>query len=232
MTEADWLAATDPQPMLHFLWSVKPWRRQMRRKLRFFACACSRRIWHVLDSSLQETVETAERYADGEISVDERQGALTRMWDKMLGGQAYSKPWEGYATRAAILTLLESPYQAGVRCQQEALWAVAWYREPQSHFGVSEAQEIAATQERIVQADMLRDLHQKGRLVINPTWRTSAVLALSWQMYDSRDFTPMPVLADALQDAGCENPDILTHCRSDSPHVRGCWVVDMLLEKE
>jgi hypothetical protein len=50
-------------------------------------------------------------------------------------------------------------------------------------------------------------------------------------MYESRDFGPMLILADALQDSGCDNPDILTHCRSDGPHVRGCWVVDLVLGK-
>ena len=63
-------------------------------------------------------------------------------------------------------------------------------------------------------------------------WRTSPALALAQQMYDSRDFSPMPILADALQDAGCDNADILDHCRGAGPHVRGCWVVDLVLEKE
>ena len=60
----------------------------------------------------------------------------------------------------------------------------------------------------------------------------SGALALARQMYDSRDFAPMPVLADALQDAGCEHVGVLAHCRGDGPHVRGCWVVDLLLGKE
>ncbi|QDU20371.1 hypothetical protein ETAA1_23230 [Urbifossiella limnaea] len=50
-------------------------------------------------------------------------------------------------------------------------------------------------------------------------------------MYESRDFAPMPVLADALEDAGCADNDILAHCRGDGPHVRGCWVVDLVLGK-
>jgi hypothetical protein len=50
-------------------------------------------------------------------------------------------------------------------------------------------------------------------------------------MYESRHFSPMPILADALQDAGCDNPDVLDHCRGPGPHVRGCWVVDLVLGK-
>ena len=69
-------------------------------------------------------------------------------------------------------------------------------------------------------------------VTIDHDWRTSAVLDLSRQMYKAREFGPMPVLADALQDAGCEHPDVLTHCRGPGPHVRGCWVVDLVLGKE
>jgi hypothetical protein len=64
------------------------------------------------------------------------------------------------------------------------------------------------------------------------SWRTEAAVALARGMYESRDFGPMPVLADALEDAGCADPDVLAHCRGDGPHVRGCWVVDLVLGKE
>jgi len=65
-----------------------------------------------------------------------------------------------------------------------------------------------------------------------PEWRTDTALSLARQMYESRDFSLMPILADALQDADCDNEDILNHCRdTDATHVRGCWVVDLVLEK-
>jgi hypothetical protein len=51
-------------------------------------------------------------------------------------------------------------------------------------------------------------------------------------MYESRDFSAMPILADALQDAGCDNADILAPCCGPGPHVRGCWVVDLVLGEE
>ncbi|MFO0806292.1 MAG: hypothetical protein U0791_24575 [Gemmataceae bacterium] len=65
----------------------------------------------------------------------------------------------------------------------------------------------------------------------SPEWRTTTAVAIAQSMYDSRDFGPMPVLADALQDAGCEVPEIIDHCRGPGPHVRGCWVVDGVLGK-
>lgn len=63
------------------------------------------------------------------------------------------------------------------------------------------------------------------------SWRTSTVVELARQTYESRDFAPMPILGDALQDAGCDNEDILAHCRGAGPHVRGCWVADLVLGK-
>ncbi|AWM42368.1 hypothetical protein C1280_24485 [Gemmata obscuriglobus] len=68
-------------------------------------------------------------------------------------------------------------------------------------------------------------------VTLHPSWLTSTVLALAGQMYENRDFAPMPILADALQDAGCGNDNILSHLRSDGPHVKGCWVLDGVLGK-
>jgi hypothetical protein len=67
---------------------------------------------------------------------------------------------------------------------------------------------------------------------IDPGWQSSTVVGIAEQMYVSRDFSAMPILADALQDAGCEDEQILSHCRGEGPHVRGCWVVDLVLGKE
>jgi hypothetical protein len=68
-------------------------------------------------------------------------------------------------------------------------------------------------------------------IAFDPSWRTSTVTALAQGMYDSRDFSAMPILADALQDVDCDNEEVLNHCRGPGPHVRGCWVVDAVLGK-
>ena len=68
-------------------------------------------------------------------------------------------------------------------------------------------------------------------VAVDPAWPTSDVVALAKGIYEERAFDRMPILADALQDAGCDNEDILSHCRGPGPHVRGCWVVDLVLGK-
>jgi hypothetical protein len=98
---------------------------------------------------------------------------------------------------------------------------------------------LPADEEERVEAEMswqvavLRDIFGNPfhPVSLDPSWVTSTVATLAQQMYDSRDFTPMPILADALMDAGCDNADVLDHCRGSGPHVRGCWVVDLLLGK-
>jgi hypothetical protein len=82
---------------------------------------------------------------------------------------------------------------------------------------------------------IIRDIFDNGfdfGIAADPSWLTSPVVDLARTMYDSRDFGSMPILADALEEAGCDNADVLAHCRGPGPHVRGCWVVDLLIGKE
>ncbi len=66
----------------------------------------------------------------------------------------------------------------------------------------------------------------------SPSLRTDTTMSLARGLYESREFRAMPILADALQDAGCDNDEILNHCRdANATHVRGCWVLDLVLEK-
>jgi hypothetical protein len=84
------------------------------------------------------------------------------------------------------------------------------------------------------QMAVLRDIFRNPFRTITfaPEWRSDTALSLARQMYESREFSAMPILADALQDAGCDSDDVLNHCRGSGPHVRGCWVVDLVLGKE
>ena len=67
---------------------------------------------------------------------------------------------------------------------------------------------------------------------VNPHWLNPEVQHLAQAIYDDRSFDRLPLLADALEDVGCNAADILDHCRQPEPHVQGCWVIDLLLNKE
>jgi hypothetical protein len=86
---------------------------------------------------------------------------------------------------------------------------------------------------RAVHLNILRDIlgNPFRPITFLPDWRTPTVLALAQQMYDSRDFSAMPILADALMDADCSDEVILMHCRGPGPHVRGCFCVDAILQR-
>jgi hypothetical protein len=210
MTEAEWLACEDPRPMLFDLAD--------KRKLRLFACAACRRIWELMpDDACREAIEASERYADGLIT-DESLGLLSA---------AAEKAWED--------TVLKPCGEGG-----DAATAALYASRPSDMSGVL-AETLAAAprtkgpRELAAQAALLRDIFGNPfrPAAFDPAWRTDTALALAAQMYDSRDFGAMPILADALQEAGCESEDILAHCRDTSwTHVRGCWVVDLVLGKD
>ncbi|MBP3953754.1 hypothetical protein J8F10_00365 [Gemmata sp. G18] len=93
--------------------------------------------------------------------------------------------------------------------------------------------KVGGNDEAVAQTWLTRDIFGNPfrPVTFSPSWRTSTAVALASQMYESRDFGAMPILADALQDAGCDSADVLDHCRGPGPHVRGCWVVDLVLGK-
>jgi hypothetical protein len=93
---------------------------------------------------------------------------------------------------------------------------------------------VPGVEEMPGQAALIRDIFGNPfrAIAFSPEWRTDTALALARMMYESRDFSAMPILADALQDAGCDNADILDHCRQPGEHVRGCWVVDLVLGRQ
>ena len=102
---------------------------------------------------------------------------------------------------------------------------------------IAHAVEMAGIRTRYaeerLQTDLLRDIFIPPFRPVHfsPDWRTDTAVSLARTMYEAREFGAMPILADALQDTGCDNEDVLNHCRDAGPHVRGCWVVDLVLGK-
>ncbi|WP_238602943.1 hypothetical protein [Fimbriiglobus ruber] len=244
MTEAKWLACHDPTKLLAFLRRRGTARgRATRRRLRLVGCACVRCAGPHLTTRGWQWVELGERLADGLLSHDEQNRLMaeqTIAWDA-------NRP-DHWADRAALCTIgsaiVNSTASAAVGAA-EAIAVAAGFRavskvmeraetpeDPSSLGGLFEWGERAARSDaRRVQAALIRDIFGTPFRGIrySPVWRTGTMIALAEQMYESRDFSPMPILADALQAAGCDNEDILAHCRGDGPHVRGCWVVDLVL---
>lgn len=92
----------------------------------------------------------------------------------------------------------------------------------------------AVRAERQAHAALMRCVFRStlSPVVFDPTWRTDTAVALAAQMRALRDYSAVPILADALQEAGCDDERVLAHCRCGGPHARGCWVVDLVLDGE
>ena len=255
MTEDEWLAWANPQPLLRYLIGTNAPRvqdvdafpdcRTSQRKLRLFACACYHRIEHLLPHPVaRAAVGVAERFTDGTASLGEFELAQARV---RAMGDALEAHWR--ASRGAERIALQ-PTHAVLALAGVILWRDApkgaYYAASNAHLdlaammhpeaGPSDPASARTQQaEERAQCDLIRDIvgNPFRPVAFDPAWRTSTAVALARQVYDSRDFGAMPILADAHQDAGCTNDDILNHCRdAKQVHVRGCWVVDLVLGKE
>jgi hypothetical protein len=215
MTEEEWLRCDSPTTMLLLF---RGQGNNIDRKYRLFACACCCRVWNFISNSAgRNAVSVAEMYADSEVSLE----LLNHARMEVVKLEKAGRP---VAERRALLAALST-------CEQDAWFAVDTIT---THVVECEASPSESRQEKLAryrnQVPFVRDIFGNPfrPLTLDPSWLTSTVLTLAQQMYESRDFSPMPILADALQDAGCENEDVLDHCRGPGPHVRGCWLVDLL----
>jgi hypothetical protein len=212
MTEQEWLECDDPLPMLTFL--CGPLDRVAsdfanRRKYLLLACACFDRLGELVPP-------------------------LARAWPKYAMLAAEGRYYDERALAAAGVdadySLLEAMTCANEEgsARIEALMNL-WIWHPDA---VERGVHYKA--ERWEQARILRDIignpfHSEH---IAPTIISETVARLAQSIYDDRAFDRLPILADALEEAGCADAEILGHCRGPGPHVRGCWVVDLLLGKE
>jgi hypothetical protein len=259
MTEAKWLACADPQKMLEFLRG-----NASDRKLRLFACACCRRIGHLLsDERCREAakaVKVAESFADGltpggDLAAAQEAargvyvahfGTLYLAWAGEAAAMAAAadirarRRWHGYFSdkggfgEAADAAAKAVAGYAADRPQTEGLPKAI----VESTWGATQASE------RQYQTRLLRDIFGHPSRPSPPlppavlAWNDRTVPRLAWAIYEERqlpagtlDTGRLAILADALLDAGCNDEDLIRHCRSEGPHVRGCWAVDLILGK-
>jgi hypothetical protein len=96
-------------------------------------------------------------------------------------------------------------------------------------------QGLSSSQPKLQRCHFLRDIFNPFRpITLNPSWlswNNGTMVKLAQSVYEDRAFDRLPILADAIEEAGCDNIDILSHCRSGGEHIRGCWVIDLLLGK-
>jgi hypothetical protein len=245
MTEAEWLVSQDPEPMLAFLGD-----KASQRKLRLFACACCRRIWaHLTARPSRRVVEVSENYADGRAT--RRQ--LTVAWEKADfafqgihlagGGDVDQAPAQAVVALGVDLDVAEAVEMAaatlGALARGEAyerIWKTPG-KEHTARWAEDDAVRLAAEAvERRAQADLLRDVigNPFRSVRVDPSClrgRRNPIVGIAEACYAEEAFDRLPVLADLLEEAGCTDAAILTHCRGGGVHVRGCWVVDLILGK-
>lgn len=228
MTEAEWLNCTEPESMLRFLRG-----KTSDRKLRLFAVACCRRIWDLLeDERSRLAVETSASYVEGlasgmdlHRSQARAEAVVEESWLKIQ--KDTDKTPNSPAEEAAACTAAE-PLLA-FRVTSLASTARVWAGRM-----VLEEMQAAKETEKRFQCHLIRDLFGNPfqPVPIDQNEWAPEVVALSETIYDHGSFDRLPELAQVLHETGCENANILNHCRQPGEHVRGCWAVDLVIGKE
>lgn len=222
MTEAEWNNCADPWSMLQYVEG-----HPSLRKLRLFACACCRRMEALRERQhCGDAIRISEGYADGIASEAELDEVIQELWQATRAA-----PNDAVITATLHATFFVSP---NVYCPTELDADVS--AESAAIAIVSTQSKGNKGEERRIQAGILRDIlgNPFRSVLFNPTLmptRGEAGNKLTETIYTERAFDLLPILADALQEAGCTDAAILEHCRGPGPHVRGCWVVDLLLGK-
>lgn len=253
MTEAEWINCADPQAMLEFLRSDRGETRRKvgRRKMRLFACACLRGIWPLLrKSGSQEAVKVAERFVDGLAKEQELHGAYRAARAALVDEFPHLATGPYWQSAEAAVHVAASRFSGGdhdsvahVPASAANAWALDRVGPGQ---GSERSCRVFESREarQAIHADWLRDIFgnpfrpaptiERASLA----WNEQTVVRLAQNIYDDRqlpvgtlDLTRLAVLADVLEEAGCQDQEILRHCRQSAEHVRGCWVVDRILGK-
>ena len=225
MTPEEWRTSNNSKAMRIYLTSE---RMDNAARMRVFAVACCRLIWdQIPEGACRNAVEVAESAALTEATFS---GDLAKYSELAGARQAVSRELE----RRRHMTMEQLPNQVsnfpihavlGTVGFKPDIYFTEWHSPPGRIGGLTDHDHLLP--------HLLRDIFgpdpSRSLPRIKDEWKTSDVVAMARGMYETNDFTAMPILADALQDAGCENEDILNHCRGDGPHVRGNWVVSGIL---
>ncbi len=244
MDEAEFNTCTVPAGLLGFIW----WKVGMTdRKGRLLLCACCRHLWSLFQNTTSgRAVEVAERQADGAASRKEVRAVRRAVEVVLQEGMGWRE--DDFALMAAAFEWFH--FEDGPHPVKEMTAALAAWRATAEPFP---AESLGRTLELLAatlpasrkdnqrrrceqwQCTAIRDVfHYPLRPArVEPTWRTPGVLALARGIYEGGRFEDLPILADALEEAGADDAEVLGHLRQKEPgHVRGCWCLDLVLGKE
>ncbi|HTU92006.1 MAG TPA: hypothetical protein VMF69_18125 [Gemmataceae bacterium] len=273
MTEQEWLACINPRPMLEFLQG-----KASERKMRLFAGACCRRIWHLLtEQADRDAIERIEQddFAPEPVlhpAASEGSEVSRNLWALQTGSHPNWEREQNASTVAAAAASLAAGLHAvdasdaaasaeaievalactsakgeitgnAIRLEAALTWqsiwedasAAAWNaRSRVSYLGALRAANRKIKEEQAgllkdIFGNQFRQLHVKRSWLL---WNGGVVLDIARTISQQRSFDMLTILADALEEAGCTDRDTLVHCRSGGDHVRGCWVIGILLDDE
>jgi hypothetical protein len=218
MTEAEWATSIYPMGLVRHLDTAAS-----QRKLNLLAAAAFRRIWQLLPGPKSRlTIKVLEHFADGQATLEQLTTARQQSWEDASlvdNPEGNHHPSELAISAVSMDTILDMLMTAAE--------ATAWIKA-----GTPDA--ISEPEER-EQCALVRDIFGNPfrPVSISPAWLTPTVSSLAAVAYEERalpsgelDTARLAVLADALEETGCQDANILAHLRSPGPHVRGCWPVD------
>ena len=244
MTEEEWLTVNAPDDLLTFLES-----KGHVRKLRLLAIASCRAAWEQIpESHSREAILVAEQHVEG-MATDAELGKVVSIAHR-LRRKRHHYDWAVYET---VRFPKGSQYFYASSVIDRLAWAAASAIAPNPsatmiiHFANGETvnEYPPANADRIAWDSAFQQHHQGSVTLLrdifgnpfrpvaaDPAWLTPTVQSIAAAIYEYRAFDRLPILADALEEAGCTNADVLLHCRQPGEHVRGCWVVDLMLGKD
>lgn len=224
------------------------------RKWKLFLVACCRRILHLVPTQESvHVVEVTEKVAEGLAKKDELTEVVKTFMDACdidkIRRDAEQRPWKSEEREAinAISRVFRSE-RAGrdgtpqAAASAWAMWYLAQWFSALSVHRVGQRKMIQVfeegqAREQARQAELLRDImgNPFRAMRLDPSWlawNEGVVRRLAEMIYQERAFDRLGILADALEDAGCDNADLLAHCRAEALHDRGCWLLDLILGRE
>ncbi|HEY1066696.1 MAG TPA: hypothetical protein VGE52_11325 [Pirellulales bacterium] len=246
MTEAEWLASADPWEMLAFLGNAgQSLHRRflsptaLTRALGRFAIAGARRLEpSQLDPRSRRLIDVFEQFLDGRVPHAEvliARAAAYQAADELARQRPQSASAVAYARAAHALphTLGKQPFARARYVLDELRRAFARARGDAAQAALpGEISEASKRRSDEALADDLRDAigNPFRRTAFDPAWRSPEAVRIAEAIRSSGDRALLPILADALEEAGCDDAETLAHCRGPGPHIRGCWAIEAILE--